>query len=227
MLFTSTLVAMQTIQPVVTGVVTILILYSKATVGKSMQDESVLSPEAMPYPLAVLLLSLIVLAAFDRFCVLSEDQRQQAMIDLSRDYRYQNLQAQLAAQDDVRRIYHDMKNHLLALQSMSTDQQKSYIQDILTETDSYGILFHTGNVTLDGLLHAKLLDAKNRGVHLSVNVDLSSVDYLEPIDICAIFGNVIDNAIEASEKLSNPADRFVEIKSGPFADQLAIRVINR
>ena len=61
---------------------------------------------------------------------------------------------------------------------------------------------------------------------LSVNVDLSPVDYLEPIDICAIFGNVIDNAVEASEKITNPADRFVELKSGRFADQLSVRVLN-
>lgn len=218
--------SLRPIQPAVMGVITPLILYSKYTTGRITRGWLAPSTEVFVFPAVVLLLSLIVLALFDRFIVLTDEQQKNALISLSQDYQYQNLQAQLTAQDDVRRVYHDMKNHLLTIQAMSTDQQKGYIQDLLAETDSYGLLFHTGNETLDGLLHAKLLDAKSRGVHLSVNVDLSPVDYLEPVDVCAIFGNVIDNAIEASEKLSDPADRFVEIKSGPFADHLAIRVMN-
>lgn len=218
-----------TLRPIqigVTAIETLLILYSKRTTGMVIQGSLDPSSEILLFPAVVLLLSLLLLATFDRFMVLVDEQRKQALLDLSRDYQYENLQAQLLAQEDVRRIYHDMKNHLLTLERMSTDQQKCYIQGILSETDSYGTLFRTGNATLDGLLHAKLLDAKSKGVHLSVNVDLSAINYLEPIDVCAIFGNVIDNAIEASEKLSDPADRFVELKSGPFADQLAIRVIN-
>ncbi len=191
-----------------------------------MRGDLSVSAEIMLYPMMLLLLSLILLTTFDRLIALSKEKQQQFLVDLSRNYQYENLQAQLAAQEDVRRIYHDMKNHLLLLETMSNNQQRDYIKDILAETNSYGSLFDTGSKTLDGLLLAKFLDAKNRGVHLSANIDLTSINYLEPIDVCAIFGNAIDNAVEASERLPNPVDRFVEIKSGPFADQLAIRVIN-
>ena len=92
--------------------------------------------------------------------------------------------------------------------------------------EGYQDLFDTGIPTLDGLLRAKLSEARVRNIQFSVNMDLTSVSYIDPVDICAIFGNIIDNAIEASEKLPNPEDRFIELKSGDFADQTAIRIIN-
>lgn len=216
----------RTQQILVIALITGFTIYCKTTTGKLTSGGILPSAELFGFSSVVLMLSLIVLASFDRFMVLSAEQRRQELIDLSRDYQYANLRSQLAAQEDLRRVHHDMKNHLLAVQAMSTDAQKEYIASVLRETDSYGELFDTGNETLDGLLRAKLAVAKEKEVQLSVNLDLSALGYLEPVDVCAIFGNVIDNALEASEKLPDPADRFVELKSGEFADKVAIRVIN-
>ena len=213
-------------QVVVIAAVSVLVLYSKSTMRLFVQGRLTLPVEVSLYPVVVLLLSFAVLAFFDRYYVLLEEQRMQALVNMSREYQYQNLQAQVKAQEDVRRIYHDMKNHLVTLRAMSGEKQESYIDGVLKETEGYQDLFDTGIPTLDGLLRAKLSEARAKNVQFSVNLDLTSVSYVDPVDICAIFGNIIDNAIEASEKLPNPEDRFIELKSGDFADQTAIRIIN-
>ena len=56
-------------------------------------------------------------------------------------------------------------------------------------------------------------------------VDFSGIDFMEPLDISTIFGNAIDNAIEASEKL--PEDRrLVTVRAERFRDMLLIAVEN-
>ena len=214
------------IQVFVTATEALLILYCKQTMGLYIRGELILSTQTMLLPVVILILSLILIAVFDRVIVLSEEQKRQALLDLSRDYQYQNLQTQINAHEDVRRIYHDMKNHLLVLENMMPEKQKEYIHDIMSETDSYEELVSTGNTTLDGLLSSKISETKEKGIQFSVNVDISELSYINPIDVCAIFGNLMDNAIEATEKIPDAADRFIEIKSSRFANQIAVRVIN-
>lgn len=218
---------LQPIQPAVLLGVTALILYSKSAMKAFLDGRFLFPAETIMYPLVVLLLSLAVLTAFDRFCVLTEEQKRQAMIELGRDYQYKNLQAQLAAQKDVQRLYHDMKNHLLTLGQSASHRQQDYIEQLLGHLEGYQDLFRTGSETLDGLLHAKQLEARKQGVRLAACLDLSQAGFLAPVDICAIFGNAVDNAIEAAVQLPEESERFVNLKSDYFANQLVVSISNR
>lgn len=50
---------------------------------------------------------------------------------------------------------------------------------------------------MDGLLAEKLVKANARNIETMIAGDLSKLNYLDDFDLCAIFGNALDNAIEA------------------------------
>lgn len=89
----------------------------------------------------------------------------------------------------------------------------------------YEDYIHTGNDILDIILKEKAESARKRKIDLSVTADLADMDFLEPLDISTIFGNGLDNAIEASEKLSE-SERVILVKAGRIQNFLSVLIEN-
>lgn len=204
----------------------VLILYTKNVMRQFLYGGFSIPTEMRLYPILLVLFLLMLLANMDRFFVLNEERRQQTMIELSRDYQYRNLQARLDAQQDVSRLYHDMKNHLLALAASGSSFQQQYINGMLEQISDYQQLVETGNEVLNGLLQQKMRFAHSKKISVVHSLDITQLSYLEPVDICTIFGNALDNAIEAAEKLPVESERFINLKSRVFANQMVISISN-
>ena len=121
-----------------------------------------------------------------------------------------------------------MKNHLLAIQAISADREKvmDYTGSLLNSMTSYGSLPETGNKILNGLLAEKLRAARSLPASINIYVDLKDVTFLDPIDICIIFGNAVDNALEAVKLVPDPKERIISIRSGAFANTLVLDFSN-
>lgn len=130
-------------------------------------------------------------------------------------------------EDQVRSIYHDLKNHLLILQSQSDNSQviKDSVQELQNQILEYESFYHTGNEFLDIIIRDKARTAQARQIDFSASVSFEDGFFIEPLDISTIFGNALDNAIEASEKL--PEDRrLITVRAGRVRDLLAITIEN-
>lgn len=109
------------------------------------------------------------------------------------------------AQEETRRFRHDMINHLMTLQMLqSNDKQeeaKKYVDELLGEVTSLSPKVVTGCDMLDCIISSKI----ERMEQLDIPYEMDGVlDYglsMSPVDLCAIFANALDNAIEASEKV--------------------------
>ena len=62
----------------------------------------------------------------------------------------------------------------------------------------------TDNSFVNAILNQKLSEAKERGIDVKC-VILTSFHGIDNKDICNLFGNLLDNAIEANEKQKNGA----------------------
>lgn len=112
----------------------------------------------------------------------------------------------------VRSIYHDMKNHLLILESgQMSDEARQMAERLRNEISDYESYIQSGNRFLDIILSDKAQKAKDGQVDFSAFVDFSEITFIDPLDISTIFGNGIDNALEACEKLP-PEKRIVVVK---------------
>lgn len=64
---------------------------------------------------------------------------------------------------------------------------------------SLGVNQHTGNDVLDTILSDKQLYCSQHQITLTIVADGARLDFVETMDICSIFGNALDNAIESVE----------------------------
>ena len=126
----------------------------------------------------------------------------------------------------IRSIYHDMKNHLLVLEhQIHSPETAEMVEKLQQEMESYADYVHTGNDFLDVILKDKAGIAREKQIDFSVSVDFQGIDFMEPLDISTIFGNGLDNAIEASEKLPE-GQRVILVKAGRVQNFLSIVMEN-
>lgn len=149
-------------------------------------------------------------------------------------YRVQELEMRQAYYMDkmrdeerVRRIYHDLKNHLLVLgaQTGSTQVVQESVQGLQNQIREYENYYRTGNTFLDVLIRDKAKTAQEEQIDFSIAISFDDGGFIEPLDISTIFGNAIDNAIEASRKLPKE-QRLITVKAGRVRDMLMITVEN-
>lgn len=130
-------------------------------------------------------------------------------------------------EERVRSAYHDMKNHLLLLQAQAGNGQEvqKSIQELKDQIQEYENYHHTGNEFLDIIIRDKAKAAQERKIDFSAVISFEAGFFIEPLDISTIFGNALDNAIEASEKL--PEDmRLVTVRANRVRNILIIIVEN-
>ena len=136
---------------------------------------------------------------------------------------------------ESRKIRHDIQNHLLALnmliESGNIDSARKYINEISEQTDLAAMPIKTGSEVLDALLFKKTEQAQEKQISLIFEISCSLTECgISDYDLCAVFGNIIDNAIEAvnekdivTVKLSNQHDMLYISCENPLRNPLKKR----
>jgi hypothetical protein len=112
----------------------------------------------------------------------------------------------------INRKYHDLKHQVSVIRA-ETDPEKrgSYLTEIEKGLDMYGAQYKTGNTALDTIFMAKGLLCAKQHIAFTCVADGALLDFMEVMDICTIFGNALDNAIEAVIKLHDPEKRLIRL----------------
>ena len=170
----------------------------------------------------------LVLLLYDYSRLLLKEKKQSDHEKTVLQYEIRSAKREMQASDDVRRLYHDVKNHLLAIQSMACSEGEinDYLQELLPQFEGYETQVRTGNHTVDAILSEKIQLAYGDGIRFNVCLDLSPLSTVKTIDLVTIFGNAVDNAIEALRK-TEAGDRYLFIKSSTFANNVIIKFENR
>lgn len=160
--------------------------------------------------LAVLLVAFLVAAIFvyRRFGRWHKTSRQEAMNVYfgEIDKRYQ----------ETRLLWHDFNNHLLAIKALYENgheaQAAKYIDDLSEQSYARLLPAKSGSDTLDLLLFKKHQQANEMGVTVRFKMGCSLAGLtITDYDMCSLFGNILDNAIEAVRKVKT-ADAEVVLR---------------
>ena len=144
--------------------------------------------------------------------------------------------------DEVQNIYqtmrawrHDYHNHIQSIKAMIAMQKfqelDAYLGTLEQDLDSIDIAIRTGNVGLDAILSSKVSIARKNNIEVNCTAKVPDQLKITDVHLCAIVGNLLDNAIEACEKIK-PVDsaatphKFIRIYIGMFKQQLYISVSN-
>ncbi len=69
----------------------------------------------------------------------------------------------------------------------------------------------TGNKVLDTVLTTKSLYCNKHGITFTCVADGTLLDFMDVMDICSIFGNALDNAIECEMKIPEKEKRLIHV----------------
>lgn len=123
--------------------------------------------------------------------------------------------------------YHDLKHHIIALRAEESAQKRGeYLDRMEEEIKSYGAQQHTGNSVLDTLLTSKSLYCLRHDISLTIVADGALLDFIDIMDICSIFGNALDNAIECEKKIADIQKRMIHLSVFSQKSFLIIRLEN-
>lgn len=158
-----------------------------------------------------ILLVLVVKKIIDDTNIKAENKIIKEKVDMQYKY-YLGVQE---SQSKVKRLYHDMNNHMICMKSIceNKDMADKYISSLNKEINGYKNLFNSGNVILDIILNEKKSICDKNNIELDCDVNFSKCDFIEMVDICSIFSNILDNAIEASNKiLDKNIKKYINIR---------------
>lgn len=143
--------------------------------------------------------------------------------------RLQHQQYELSREsiDLINRKYHDLKHQIAFLRSEpDAEQRGAYLDRMEQEIRNYEAQNKTGNHVLDTVLTSKSLYCAQHGITLTCVADGGLLDFMDALDLSAVFGNALDNAIECEEKISDPERRLIHLSVSARQELVFIRVEN-
>lgn len=107
--------------------------------------------------------------------------------------------------EQTKAFRHDIKNHLSVLNGLlnagKLEESKAYLQKLETVSAALSLPCQTGNPVVDIMLGEKLGLAKAAGISAEVSLLLPRPCGIDDIDLCVIFANALDNAINACQSV--------------------------
>ncbi|MGN0421650.1 MAG: GHKL domain-containing protein [Lachnospiraceae bacterium] len=129
--------------------------------------------------------------------------------------------------ESINRKCHDLKHQISSLRQITDEREKDeFIDELEQDIMIYDSALSTGNKALDTVLMEKGLFCKNHGIQWSCMADGKKLDFMRLEDIYAIFGNALDNAIEAVMDLKDYQKRVISVKIVAQKCLLMIQVQN-
>jgi sensor histidine kinase YesM len=133
-------------------------------------------------------------------------------------------------EQELRKFRHDIHNHfqfLLAYaESHESDKVESYLRELVVSFDTMAMTVSTGNPIADAILNVKAHVANQNSIDFDVDAYLPTKLPVSDNDIVIIFGNILDNAIEASLNLAQKDERCIKVMAHAKNNTLVMTVIN-
>lgn len=182
--------------------------------------------------IGVLLLATIAIGGY-LIIQYSEMKKQKLQMELAQE---RNLVMIRGYEDMMRNYwsnavyYHDLKNHMLTIErfliNKEYDKADGYMKTIQTAHVEAGAYTYkwTGIEIIDFILNYKKEAAEKKGISFIIDADLLKIEGMEEADLCALFGNLLDNAIEGCEREDGKGEIHISIRR--IREMLLIKAVN-
>jgi len=135
----------------------------------------------------------------------------EAMDRLLHSQHEQYLQSR-RSMEVVDRKYHDLKHYIAALRAEKDPVARTgYLNQLEDSIRAYGAQVDTGNSVLDAILTARGAQYAEDDVTLTCVADGQALGFMSAVDISALVGNALDNALEAVLAVDDRDRRLVQV----------------
>ena len=129
----------------------------------------------------------------------------------------------------LRDAKHNMKNNLVSILAYAEnrDYEKiiAFVNEVLgTRGMAATDISHSGNIVIDSLISYWFMTAKQENIEFSVDICVPMILPFKGADICLILGNLLENAVEAAQKVEGK--RYIKTKIKYDKNNLLVFVSN-
>ena len=103
---------------------------------------------------------------------------------------------------------HDITHQL---QDLDAENREKLTEELAPVLEAYNSRFSTENPALDVILSRKSFACHERHIHFTVMANGKALNFMREADIYSLFGNILDNAIEAADKLEDSEQKVIKL----------------
>ena len=178
----------------------------------------------LPYILCfcgILCINVFIFIMLMQISAQNEKSRQMSLLELQVSQQKQALEQMDILQSKIRQSNHDHLNHLFCLQEMLKENQNAadasdYLQKLIQknpEISTAHILIP--DQFLRAVLTVKMELCRKKNIDISLKTD-DTKPSCDSVDLCILLSNLLDNAIEASEKIHEPKVEVILTKQKSY-----------
>lgn len=181
--------------------------------------------------------SFIVLLYFILSCLILElsNQRNRAegenlILSITASQAQKEISQLYRSQQQTAVYRHDLRHHMNFLQSCITekryDEALSYMDGICEGLEAHKIVRYCNDEPLNLILSSYVQKAKAN--HIAVNISVTASDFsrFQSADLCSLFANAIENAINACKQLADESERRIELRVYEKSNRLCVNMSN-
>lgn len=159
-----------------------------------------------------------------------ESLRRKKDSEIQRTYEIQQVQYDKITNEmeQARRLNHDVRHYFHALNDMLNQKKyaemKMYLQEVIDVTSKREHDIYCSNITVNGLLQYYVGLARNEQIQCKVTAKCDEELNVTPADLTVLFGNAMENAINACKKC--PKDPWIEVQIAMIGGSLVVQISN-
>lgn len=178
---------------------------------------------------SIVVTNYIVFLIVHKYTGMAEKRLEEEMIYQEIAYIDEYYQDVEKYQEQIQDIKHDMKNQLAALYDAVERGERELVRDTLAEMLGdirlAEDIIYSANPILNSPLKVKVAKAREKGIEVTVKAFVPKKMSIESGDMGVLYGNLIDNAIEACAKVQGN-NRFVDVETKYQEGKLLIVIRN-
>ena len=181
--------------------VNILICVGRAFDAESLTLSIVIKAFCVVFGFFVLIICAGIFSANDR------EQQIHVLNQLMKQEKLQ-LESVKANMDVINMKCHDLKHIIGRIEDKLTAEETDSLREAI---QFYDANINTGNEVLDVVLCEKAMLCEKNGIRFSCMADGTAFSFLPAVQLYSLFGNIIDNAVEAVGKLGDEEKKVVSL----------------
>ncbi|MCR6514485.1 ATP-binding protein [Clostridium sp. LY3-2] len=170
---------------------------------------------------------MFILIGISKSYDLSIYKHKNKILNMQYDLQISNLKRLESKEEYIRKISHDINNHKIALHTLIENNEKekalNYLKNLGVDSYKTNELYTKNNI-LNAILLSKKEICTLNNIDLSLDIKIPSSLKVSDFDLCIIFGNLLDNSIEATKKLKKSP--YIRVKAKIINSNLVLEVKN-
>lgn len=158
-------------------------------------------------------------------------QRERDMLDTQFRQAQTEFESLRQMQQNAAAYRHDMRHHFSLLQRMASKENieeiKEYLKTVQSDIDSITPVRYCENETVNLILSSFAAKAKQSKILLTIDANLPDAYPFSNTELCSLLSNALENAIQASEQITDSSKRIIQLRIFSKNNKLCIDIRNR